>query len=61
MTANVGAGVMTCIGDASASGVVGEGGDEIAGVMEAWAFTGGVKHRTMTPSGAATSLSFTLA
>jgi hypothetical protein len=61
MIANVGAGVMICIRDASASGVDGEAGDETVGVMAAWAFTGGVKRWTTPPAGAATWLSFTLA
>ena len=42
MTANVGAGEMTCVGDASANGVVGEAGDETAGVVAVGAFIGDV-------------------
>jgi hypothetical protein len=42
MTANVGAGAFACVGDAGANGVVGEAGDETAGVVAAGAFAGGV-------------------
>jgi len=42
MSANVGAWMIACIGDTSAGGVVGEAGDETAGVMAAGAFIGDV-------------------
>ena len=42
MSANVGAWMIACIGDTSAGGVVGEAGDETAGVVAAGAFIGDV-------------------